>query len=77
MTIPSLTRINELAAIAKTRSLTADELAERDVLRREYLAAIRGQIDNNLLVTRIVDSEGNDVTPQKLRAAQAAKQNPQ
>ena len=52
MTIPSLTRINELAAI-------------------------RGQIDNNLLVTRIVDSEGNDVTPQKLRAAQAAKQNPQ
>ena len=77
MTIPSLTRINELAAIAKTRSLTTDELAERDVLRREYLAAIRGQIDNNLLVTRIVDSEGNDVTPQKLRAAQAAKQNPQ
>ena len=77
MTIPSLTRINELAAIAKTRSLTADDLAERDVLRREYLAAIRGQIDNNLLVTRIVDSEGNDVTPQKLRAAQAAKQNPQ
>nr|WP_314384386.1 DUF896 domain-containing protein [uncultured Cardiobacterium sp.] len=77
MTIPSLTRINELAAIARTRSLTADELAERDVLRREYLAAIRGQIDNNLLVTRIVDSEGNDVTPQKLRAAQAAKQNPQ
>ena len=77
MTIPSLQRINERAAIAKTRSLTADELAERDVLRREYLAAIRGQIDNNLLVTRIVDSEGNDVTPQKLRAAQAAKQNPQ
>ena len=77
MTIPSLTRINELAAIARTRSLTADELAERDVLRREYLAAIRGQIDNNLLVTRVVDSEGNDVTPQKLRAAQAAKQNPQ
>ena len=47
------------------------------MLRREYLAAIRGQIDNNLLVTRIVDSEGNDVTPQKLRTAQAAKQNPQ
>ncbi|WP_298643946.1 DUF896 domain-containing protein [uncultured Cardiobacterium sp.] len=77
MTIPALTRINELAAIAKTRALTADELAERDGLRREYLAAIRGQVDNNLLVTRIVDSEGNDVTPQKLRAAQAAKQNPQ
>ena len=77
MTIPVLNRINELAHIAKSRPLTAEETAERDRLRREYLAAIRGQIDNNLLVTRIVDSEGNDVTPQKLRAAQAAKQNPQ
>lgn len=77
MTIPFLKRINELAAIAKTRALTIDELAERDLLRREYLAAIRGQVDNSLLVTRIVDSKGNDVTPQKLRAAQAAKQNPQ
>ena len=77
MTIPSLTRINELAAIAKTRSLTADELAERDVLRREYLAAIRGQVDGHLLATRIVEIARCDVTPQKLRAAQAAKQNPQ
>ena len=76
MTIPSLTRINELAAIAKTRSLTADELAERDVLRREYLAAIRGQVDGHLLATRIVDSDGNDVTPQKLREAQEAQHNP-
>ena len=76
MTIPSLQRINELAAIAKTRSLTADELAERDVLRREYLAAIRGQVDGHLLATRIVDSDGNDVTPQKLREAQKAQHNP-
>lgn len=77
MTIPALARINELAAIVKTRDLTAEELAERDMLRREYLAAIRGQVDNNLLATRIVDSEGTDVTPQKLRAAQAARQKPQ
>lgn len=32
-----LARINELAHIAKERPLTAEELAERDVLRREYI----------------------------------------
>ena len=77
MTIPVLNRINELAQIAKTRDLTAEETAERDQLRREYLAAIRGQVDGHLLSTRIVDSEGVDVTPQKLRDAQEAQRKPQ
>ena len=34
-------RINELAHIAKERALTEEELAERDALRREYIAAWR------------------------------------
>lgn len=32
-----LERINELAHIAKERELTAEELAERDALRKEYI----------------------------------------
>ena len=36
-----LNRINELAALAKLRPLTQEELAERDVLRREYIAEWR------------------------------------
>lgn len=36
-----LERINELAHIAKQRELTAEELAERDTLRREYIAEWR------------------------------------
>ena len=32
-----LERINELAHIAKERELTAEELNERDVLRKEYI----------------------------------------
>ena len=36
-----LNRINELAALAKARALTAEELAERDLLRKEYLAEWR------------------------------------
>ena len=34
-------RINELAHLAKERALTEDELAERDALRKEYIAAWR------------------------------------
>ena len=32
-----INRINELARLAKERELTAEELAERDALRKEYL----------------------------------------
>ena len=34
-------RINELARLAKERALTEEELAERDMLRKEYIAAWR------------------------------------
>ncbi len=34
-------RINELAHLAKERALTEEELAERDALRKEYIAAWR------------------------------------
>ena len=33
-----LDRINELAHLAKQRELTQEELNERDVLRKEYIA---------------------------------------
>ena len=36
-----LDRINELARLAKERELTPQELAERDTLRREYVAEWR------------------------------------
>lgn len=34
-------RINELAHLAKERELTAEELTERDALRKEYIAEWR------------------------------------
>ena len=36
-----LERINELAKLAKERELTAEEQAERAVLRREYIEEFR------------------------------------
>lgn len=50
-----LNRINELARIAKLRELTADEMAERDALRKEYIAEWRQGamqvLDNTYVVT--------------------------
>lgn len=37
-------RINELWTLAKTRSLTAEETAERDRLRQEYLVWFRASL---------------------------------
>ena len=34
-------RINELAHLAKVQALTEEELAERDALRKEYIAEFR------------------------------------
>ena len=37
-------RINELAQKAKTTGLTPEETAERDLLRQQYIAAVRVNI---------------------------------
>ena len=52
-------RINELARKAKTEGLTEEELAERDVLRREYIDAIKSTLCDHLDNTYIVDKAGH------------------
>ena len=54
-----LERINELAHRAKTVGLTPEEIAEREVLRREYVAAVLGNVRQQLDNTYVVDEEGN------------------
>lgn len=72
MRILELDRINELARTAKTRALTAEELAERDILRQSYIQAVTGQLKAHLASVTVIDPDGRDVTPSKLRDAQAA-----
>lgn len=62
-----MARLNELSAIAKERDLTAEEAAERETLRNEYRAKFRNHFDNHLHNVTIIDPEGNDVTPDKLK----------
>ena len=54
-----LLRINELAKKAKTEGLTPEETAERDRLRKEYLAAFRANMQAQLDAVVIVDEKGN------------------
>ena len=53
-----LDRINEHARLARTRELTQEELAERDVLRREYLAEWRRGAEQVLENTYLVTPDG-------------------
>ena len=53
-----LNRINELAALAKQRELTPEELSERDVLRKEYIAEWRKGAMEVLDNTYVVGPDG-------------------
>lgn len=55
----TIARINELARKAKTEPLTEEELAERDALRKEYIAAVKRNLTAQLDNTYLVDEHGN------------------
>ena len=52
-------RINELTRLAKQRELTAEEQAERVVLRREYIDSVTGGLKAHLDNTYLMDEKGN------------------
>ncbi|MDR0271517.1 DUF896 domain-containing protein [Paenibacillus sp.] len=68
--IPILKRINELAQKEREEGLTNAERVEQQVLREDYLREIRGQVLKSFQGLTIVDPEGNDVTPEKVRMHQ-------
>lgn len=57
-------RINELARKAKAEGLTASETAERDLLRKEYLKAVRTNMRATLDNVVIEETDGS-LTPLK------------
>ncbi|MGE6632209.1 DUF896 domain-containing protein [Bacillus sp. NPDC077027] len=62
-----LARINELSKKSKETGLTDEEKVEQKHLRDEYLKAFRSSMKNTLKTVKIIDPEGNDVTPEKLK----------
>lgn len=68
MSEKKLARINDLAKKAKTEDgLTKKEKAEQDTLRKEYLQNIRSSFTNQITTMTVIDPEGNDVTPDKVK----------
>lgn len=52
-------RINQLARRVKAgETLTAEELAERDALRREYIDSVKASLTGHLDNTYIVGADG-------------------
>lgn len=54
-----LARINELARKAKAEGLTSAETKERDVLRREYIEAVRANLRGQLNNINIQELDGS------------------
>lgn len=59
-----IARINALAHKAKAEGLTPEEIEERDVLRKEYIAAVRQSLVSQLDAVTIVEPDG---TKHKIR----------
>lgn len=62
-----IARINELAKKKKNGTITSLELKEQEKLRQEYLKAFRSGFKQQLMGIKVVDTKGNDITPQKLK----------
>ena len=57
----------------KTEGLTPEEKVEQAQLREEYIEGYRRSVRHHIEGIKIVDEEGNDVTPEKLRQVQREK----
>lgn len=68
-----LARINELANKAKEEQLTKEEQREQEQLRKEYLEGVRQSFKNQLTSMKIIDPEGKDVTPKKIKEIRRKK----
>ena len=62
-----LQRINELSKKSKTVGLSREEAKEQTSLRKQYLVAFRGSMRETIENVKVVDEEGNDVTPEKIK----------
>lgn len=73
LTPEKIERLNALARKKKSEGLTPEEITEQQALRQEYLANLRYGMRNHIEGMKIVDEEGTDVTPDKLKQIQKEK----
>ncbi|ANU28029.1 DUF896 domain-containing protein [Planococcus versutus] len=62
-----LNRINQLSRKSKTDGLTKEEAHEQTALRQEYLQTFRKTMRGTIENVKVIDPNGNDVTPDKVK----------
>lgn len=70
-----LDRINLLAKKAKQDGLTSKEKEEQQKLRQEYLKNVRQSFKNEFKGMKIIDPNGDDVTPEKVKNLRKENEN--
>ena len=68
-----IARINVLANKKKNEGLTKEEIEEQKELRAIYINEFRKGFKGQLQSIKVVDPEGNDVTPEKIKAEKRKK----
>lgn len=66
-------RINELSKKSKSAGLSIEEAKEQTKLRQEYLASFRSSMRETIENVQVIDPEGTDVTPEKVKQARNRK----
>ncbi|WP_027063260.1 DUF896 domain-containing protein [Mesoplasma seiffertii] len=62
-----ISEINRLAAIKKTRDLSVEEHQLRDLLRSRYIELYRRNLEHQLQSIKVINEQGEDITPQKIK----------
>ena len=73
ITKEKINRLNELAKKKKLGTLTENEMIEQQKLREEYLATFRAGMKDTIEHMKVIDPNGDDVTPEKVKELQAKK----
>jgi uncharacterized protein YnzC (UPF0291/DUF896 family) len=60
-------RINVLSKKSRSIGLSSDEKLEQKKLREEYIQSVRSSLKSSLMTLKVVDEEGHDITPEKLK----------
>ena len=68
-----IARINELAHLSKERALTAEEKAEQQQLRQEYIMEIRASFGGMLDNTKVQYPDGSQKSVKEHNQAQKKK----
>jgi len=68
-----IARINELSKKSKSVGLSIEEAKEQTLLRKEYLETFRSSMRSTIENVKVIDPEGNDVTPDKVKAIKENK----